>query len=111
MPNKWLNQIKIEIKKQKHKSSNWSDYNNILKNRGNIEVWLSQGLIDNWCYEERAYDGSGSTKYYTDEAIIAFHEITQVYKLALRQTEGFINSLFKLMKLDIKSPNYTLLSK
>tara|TARA_R100001591_G_scaffold116652_1_gene134117 strand:- start:17 stop:994 length:978 start_codon:yes stop_codon:yes gene_type:complete len=111
MPNKWLNQKKIEIKKQKHKVSNWSDYNNSLKNRGDIEVWLSQDLINNWCYEERVYDGSGSTKHYTYEAIIACHEIRQVYKLALRQTEGFINSLFKLMKLDIKSPNYTLLSK
>ena len=62
MPNKWLNQKEIEIKKQKHKISKWSDYNNSLKNRGNVEVWLSQDLINNWCYEERVYDGSGSTR-------------------------------------------------
>ena len=111
MPNKWLNQKNIEIKKQKYKVSNWSDYNNSLKNRGNIEVWLSQYLINDWTYDERIYDGTGSSKYYTDEAIIACHEIRQIYKLPLRQTEGFINSLFKLMRLEISSPDYTTLSK
>ena len=111
MPNKWLNHKEIEIKKQKYKVSNWSDYNNSLKKRGDIKVWLSQDLINNWYFNERIYDGTGSTKCYTDEAIIACHEIRQVYKLPLRQTEGFINSLFKLMKLKIRSPDYTTLSK
>lgn len=111
MPNKWLNQKKIEIKKQKYKVSNWSDYNNSLKKRGYIEVWLSQDLINNWYFDERIYDGTGSTKYYTDAAIISCHEIRQVYKLPLRQTEGFINSLFKIMKLEISCPDYTTLSK
>ena len=68
-------------------------------------------MINNWTYQERIYDGTGSTKDYTDAAIIACHEIRQVYKLPLRQTEGFINSLFKLMKLEIICPNYTTLSK
>ena len=46
MPNKWLNQKGIKIKKQKYKVSNWSDYNKALKNRGDIEVWLSQYLLN-----------------------------------------------------------------
>ena len=61
MPNKWLNQKNIEIKKKKYKVSNWSDYNNSLKNRGNIEVWLSKYLINHWAYHERIYDGTGSS--------------------------------------------------
>ena len=40
MPKKGLNQKAIKIKKQKYKVSNWSDYNNSLKMRGDIEVWL-----------------------------------------------------------------------
>ena len=111
MPNKWLNQKDIEIKKQKYKLCNWSDYNKSLENRGDIEIWLSQNLIKHWYYEERIYDGTGSSKHYTDEAIIACHEIRQVYKLPLRQTEGFINSLFRLMKASITCPDYTTLSK
>ena len=111
MPNKWLNQKGIEIKKQKYKLSNWSDYNKSLKNRGDIDIWLSLNLIKHWYYEERIYDGTGSSKHYTDDAIIACHEIRQVYKLPLRQTEGFINSLFRLMRTSITCPNYTTLSK
>jgi hypothetical protein len=34
-----------------------------------------------------------------------------VHKLPLRQTEGFINSLFRLMKVSITCPDYTTLSK
>ena len=44
-------------------------------------------------------------------AILTVHEIRQVFKLALRQCEGFINSLFKLMKIDLRSPSFSVLSK
>ncbi len=111
MPNKWLNEKGIEIKKQQYKVSNWTEYNKSLKSRGDIEVWLSQDLLENWYCAERIYDGTGSSKYYSDEAIIACHEIRQVYKLPLRQSEGFINSLFRLMQLPISCPDYTTLSK
>ena len=92
MPNKWLNTKAITIKKQKHKVANWSDYNAILKRRGDIEIWLSQDLVENWYFEQRVYDGSGSSKQYTDMAIILCHEIRQVYKFPLLQTKGIINS-------------------
>ena len=75
--------------------------------RGDIEVWISQELINNWYFNERTYDGTGSTKYYTDAAIIACHELRQVYKLPLRQAEGFINSVFRLLNLSITCPDYT----
>ena len=111
MPNKWLNQKGIIIKKQHYKVSNWSDYNTSLKRRGDIEVWLSTNLVKHWYFEQRAYDGTGSSKNYTDGAIIVCHEIRQVYKLPLRQPQGFINSLFRLMKLPLNCPDYTTLSK
>ena len=111
MPNKWLNQKGISINPQRHKVANWPEYNASLKRRGDIEVWLSQDLIDAWYHEERIYDGSGSSKYYTDAAIIACHELRQVYKLPLRQAQGFINSLFRIMGLELQCPDYSLLSK
>ena len=111
MPNKWLNAKGITIKKQKHKVANWSDYNASLKRRGDIEIWLSQDLIEDWFFEQRVYDGSGSSKQYTDTAIILCHEIRQVYKLPLRQTQGFIDSLFRLIGLAIHCPDYSTLSK
>ena len=53
--------------------------NKSLKNRGDIDIWLPQNLIKDWYYEERIYDGTGSSKHYTDEVIIACHRIRQVY--------------------------------
>jgi hypothetical protein len=37
-------------------------------------------------------------------AILTVHEIRQVFKLPLRQSEDFVNSLFKLMKIDYDHP-------
>tara|TARA_Y100001933_G_scaffold243111_1_gene271430 strand:- start:43 stop:1038 length:996 start_codon:yes stop_codon:yes gene_type:complete len=111
MPNKWLNDKGVEIKKQKHKVFNWSEYNTNLKRRGDIEVWLSQDVIDNWYFDERVYNGTGSSKRYTNDAIIACHQIRQVFKLPLRQTQGFINSLFRIMNLPLTCPDYTTLSR
>ena len=111
MPNKWLNQKGIEIKKQQYKVSNWPEYNANLKKRGDIEIWLSQELIDHWYAEARIYDGTGSSKYYRDETIIACHELRQVYKLPLRQAQGFINSLLRLMNLQVSCPDHTTMSR
>lgn len=58
MPNKFLNRKGISIKKQKHKVTNWSEYNESLKRRGDIEIWLSQEIIDNWYNEYFKQDGS-----------------------------------------------------
>ena len=39
------------------------------------------------------------------------HEIRQVFRLPLRQCEGFVNALFKMMHLDLRSPSFSTLSK
>ncbi len=111
MPNKFLNRKGIEIKKQKYKVTNWSAYNEALKRRGDIEIWLSQVVIDGWFNEDRIYDGTGTPDFYTDLAIITCHEIRKVFRLPLRQCEGFINSLFQIKKLPIRCPSFSDLSK
>lgn len=111
MPNKCPNKKGWKLPKQSYRVSNWPDYNKSLKQRGNIEIWLSEDAISNWVEPERVYDGTGSSKHFTDFAILTCHEIRQIYRLPLRQCQGFIDSLFKLMKIDLSSPNYTCLSK
>lgn len=78
MPNKFLNSKGIEIKKQKHKVINWSEYNESLKRRGDVEIWLSQEVIDNWYNEDCEQDGTGKQNEYSDLAIITSHEIRKV---------------------------------
>lgn len=111
MPNKYPQKKGWNVPKQKYKVVNWSTYNESLRSRGSITVWLSEEAISQWYEQDRVYDGTGSPKRYTDFAIITCHEIRQVYRLPLRQTQGFINSLFQIMRLDLESPDFSTLSK
>ena len=111
MPNKYPEKKGWDVPKQKYRVSNWSDYNESLRSRGDITVWLSDDAIENWYQKNRVYDGTGTPKLYTDFSIITCHEIRQVYRLPLRQSQGFINSLFKAKGLPIACPDYTSLSK
>lgn len=110
MPNKYLNKKGIEIKTQRYKITNWAEYNEALCQRGRIDVWLSQEAIDQWYEKDRTFTGEGTPQLYTDLAIITCHEIRQVFKLPLRQTEGFINSLFDILNLSLRCPDYSTLS-
>lgn len=111
MPNKYPKKKGWNVPKQKYTVSNWSDYNNSLRLRGSIKVWLSEEAIANWYESDRTYDGTGTPKLFTDFAIIICHEIRQVYRLPLRQCQGFIDSLFKSRNLPISCPDYSSLSK
>ena len=111
MPNKYPVKKGWDVPKQKYKVTNWSDYNAALCRRGEIDVWLSLDVVFQWYEEDRVYVGTGAPKRFTDFAIITCHEIRQVYRLPLRQTQGFINSLFRLMNIPLVCPHYSCLSK
>ena len=111
MPNKYPEKKGWKVPKQKYKVTNWSEYNNALRRRGDITVWLSDDAISQWYTFDRVYDGTGAPRLYTDFAIITCHEIRLVYKLPLRQCQGFIDSLFKLMNIPLSCPDFTVLSR
>ena len=111
MPNKYAKKKGWKLPKQKYKISNWDEYTQGLRDRGNIEIWISDEAINNWYEMSRIYDGTGAPKKYTDFAIITCHEVRQVYRLPLRQCQGFINSIFALKQISIACPDYSCLSK
>ena len=111
MPNKYTNKKGWKIPKQRYKVTNWSDYNDALRQRGNIEIWMASDLADYWYEQDRVYDGTGTPKEYTDLSIMICHEVRQVYKLPLRQCQGFIDSIFKIQNMSLRSPDYSCLSK
>jgi len=111
MPNKYADKKGWHLRKQHYKVSNWPDYNKALRKRGDIEIWITQEAIDNWYEKDRIYDGTGTPTKYSDFAIRICHEIRIVYRLPLRQCQGFINSIFTLKKLPIECPDYSCLSK
>jgi len=111
MPNKYPEKKGWELPKHKYKVSNWSHYNDALRKRGDLDVWISADIAEAWYESDRVNNGTGAPKKFTDLAIITCHEIRQVFKLALRQCQGFINSIFKTKKIRARSPDYSCLSK
>ncbi|WP_150468355.1 IS5 family transposase [Francisella sp. SYW-9] len=111
MPYKYPESKDWHVPKQKHKITNGSEYNKALTNRGRIDIWLTVDAVNNWHEKDQKNIGEGTPQRYTDFAIRICHEIRMIYKQPLRQTQGFINSLFEIMGLDIQCPNFCTLSK
>ena len=95
--------------KDKYKITNWKEYNESLKSRGSISIWISQEALDSWNYEGPKVRG-GQMKY-SDLAIETCLTIRKVYKLKLRQTEGFMNSLFTILKVSMDIPDFSTFCK
>ena len=92
-----------------YKLTNWSDYNRALVRRGSLSVWFSEKAVDQWCYDGPPQWGTDPT--YADFAIEVCLRLRLVYHLPLRQTQGFVESLFALMDLDLPVPDYSTLSR
>lgn len=96
-------------KKDKYKISNWKQYNESLKSRGDITIWIGNDIAKQWAYE--GVQERGGKKIYTELAIKTCLIVRKVYHLPLRQTEGFISSLMKGMGINCQIPHYSTLSR
>src|SRR5699024_9244091 len=92
-----------------YKVRNWSIYNEGLRKRGSLSVWISEKAIDQWKYDGPAR--RGSQPVYSNLAIEACLSLRLVLGLPLRQTQGFIQSLFAWMDMDLPVPDYSTLSR
>jgi len=96
---------------QKYKITNWSQYNKSLKQRGGLEIWISDDIEETWYEEDRINDGTGVPRKYTDRAIEVAYQLKLYFNQPLRQSEAFVNSLFRMRGISIKCPDYTTLSR
>lgn len=105
--------LKADIVKtpQRHKVTNWSQYNKSLKRRGGLEIWISNDIEETWYEQDRTNDGTGNPRKYTDIAIKLAYQLKLCFKQPLRQAEEFVNSLFRMRGLSIRCPDYTTLSR
>jgi hypothetical protein len=98
-----------KIKKSGYKVTNWHDYNNGLRQRGDFTIWFTEEALVDW---HPAKSGArGRPKEYSDIAIETVVFIRQVFHLSLRQTEGLMNSLVRVMKAEITIPDFSSISK
>src|SRR3990167_9851332 len=100
---------KKRTKKGKRNVINWSEYNNALVERGNIEFWVDEETLKAW--KEKLDGSKGRPKKFSNQAIILTLQLGKVYRQKLRQTEGLVRSLFTVMKLELVVPDYTTLSR
>ena len=92
-----------------YRVKNWSDYEKALVQRGSITFWLSDGFERNWLYTGEKQRGSQFD--YSDQAILIMLTVKEVFHLTNRQAEGFMRSLFALMKISLSVPDHSTLSK
>lgn len=112
-------QIKKEIErrkstKKKYKVRNWKEYNESLVNRGSLEFWINRGIIKKWkiqILDEEGKRKRGSQKEYSAQAVEFCRLIGKVFHQRLRQTEGFVKSIFKMADVEVEIPDYSTLSR
>ena len=96
-------------KKSIYKVKNWSEYNQALKQRGSLTVWLSLDAIKKWNYQGPVQ--RGAQYKYSDLAIETILTLKLIFHLQFRQVEGLMHSIVELMKVDLDIPDYTTLSR
>ena len=97
--------------KDTYKLRNWKTYNESLCKRGSLILWLDESLYRHWREISTSKKVVGE-KLYPDVIIEMCLTIKQVYGLKLRQSTGFIGSIFALMGLpSLAVPNYSTLSR
>lgn len=109
MPHKFNASRRHKFEQKRYRITNWPDYNESLRQRGDVTVWLSDEVEADWRTERRKT--RGGQPVYSDLAITVCLTLGMVYKQPLRQTEGFVRNLVKLMGVDIRVPDCSTFSR
>ena len=108
MPFKANQDRRHHIPKQRHKVTNWAADDIVLRQRGSLTGWLTEAAIAARKAEPQAT--RGDQPRYSGLAITTALTLWAVFRLALRQTEGLIASLLRLLGLDLVAPDYSTMS-
>ena len=95
--------------KTKYRVGNWRAYERALVQRGDVTLWLSADATDAW---RPAPSGRpGGQPRFSDLAIETALTLRLVFRLPLRQTEGFLRSILALLSTELDTPDHTTLSR
>ena len=95
--------------KTKYRVANWPEYERALVQRGDVTIWLAPEAVAAW--RPTPSGRRGGQRQYSDLAIETAITLRLVFHLPLRQTEGFLNSLFAMMGIDLSAPDHTTFSR
>jgi hypothetical protein len=109
VPQKYPQRNQLKHTKTRYRVRNWSEYEAGLCKRGDLTIWFSEDALRDW--HPAVGTKPGGQRHYSDTAIETALIVRAVYGLALRQTEGFLRSIARLLQLDIDIPDHTTLSR
>ena len=92
-----------------YRVGNWAEYDRALVRRGDVTLWLTPDAIATW-----AAAGVGRRSgplQYSDLAIETALTLSLLFHVPLRQTEGFLTSIFGRLGVDLTAPDHTTLSR
>ena len=95
--------------KTKYRVGNWPAYERGLVQRGDVTLWLSADARDAW--RPSPSGQPGGQQRFSDLAISTTLTLRLVFRLPLRQAEGFVRSVLASMDVDLEAPDHTTLSR
>lgn len=100
-----INKTRVSTR-SKYKITNWSEYNEALKNRGKITFWFNDDIHKNWYY--KGAQKPGGKIEFSNSTIEFILILKYVYSLCYRQTEGFVKDLLQMISIkDLRVPSYS----
>src|SRR5450830_657629 len=74
-----------------------------------LTMWVTPDAMALWAAQPRSTPGGQS--FYSDLAIETSLMLRLVFRQALRQTEGLMASIFELLKVELKAPDHSTVSR
>ena len=109
MPHKFNAARRHKFDKAQYRVIHWAEYNESLRQRGDLTIWVREQAQSVWSAPRRT--SRGGQRRYSDLAIETCLTLRTAYRLGLRQTQGLMGSIGTLMGLDIRVPDYSTLSR
>lgn len=95
------------MSKKDYRIRNWAQYNKSLVSRGSLTSWFDATTLHQWYEQKPSRLSVGRPKTYSNVAIEVLLHFKLMYNLSFRATQGFADSLFKLMNVPIRCCSYT----
>jgi hypothetical protein len=109
MPHKLNSALRRKFSKKQYRVTNWPEYNESLRQRGDLTIWVTDEALIQWRAPRRSTPG-GQPKY-SDFSIATCLTLRTIYKLPLRQTQGLMRGIARLMGVEISVPDFSTLSR
>lgn len=101
--------VKKKVPRKKDGKIDWGKYNDALRDRGSFEIWINESMVKDWRAKPNGKPGAQRT--YSDTAILITRQLGFVFRQDLRETEGMVRSLIKSLGFNLKTPDYSTLSR